>query len=106
MPLSDDHPPRGAAPRSRLRASDREGAAVALARLASAVAMHPLAPAWAYRARLDAVYLQAAVDGTAIDPWHLAAVLAGVRPRLDPAAALVDRDALFDAARYACNLSQ
>ena len=85
-------------------AGNLERAAAALARLDSAVAGHPLAPAWAYRARLDAVRRQAAVDGKAIDPWHLAAVIEGVRLRLDPAAAPVDRGAIFDAARYALNL--
>ena len=84
--------------------SNLERAAAALARLDSAVAGHPLAPAWAYRARLDAVRRQAAVDGRAIDPWHLAAVIEGVRLRLDPAAAPVDRGAIFEAARYALNL--
>ena len=49
----------------------------------SALAAHPLAPAWAWRARLDAVRRQAAVDGKAIDPWHLAALIEGVRFRLD-----------------------
>jgi hypothetical protein len=39
-----------------------------------ALALHPLLPAFLYRTRLEAVR-QAAVDGTAIDPWHLAAVL-------------------------------
>ena len=37
----------------------------------------------------------------AIDPWHLAALVEGVRPRLDPAARLSDRGAIFDAARHA-----
>jgi hypothetical protein len=100
MSLSGDHPPRGAAPLSVTIAIDLERAATALACLDSALAAHPLVPAWAYRARLDAVGRQAAVDGKAIDPWHLAALIEGVRLRLDPAAALVD------AARYACSLYQ
>jgi hypothetical protein len=104
MSLNDDHPLRSAAPLSRTLAIDLERAAAALARLDSALAAHPLAAAWAYRARLDAVCLQAAVDGQVIDPWHLAALVEGVRLRLDPAAALIDRGAIFDAARYACNL--
>ena len=66
-------------------AATLEHAAAAFARLDAALAAHPLAPAWAYRARLDAVRRQAAVDGKAIDPWHLAAVIEGVRLRLDPA---------------------
>jgi hypothetical protein len=101
MSLNDDYPLRGAAPLSVTLAIDLERAAAALARLDAALAAHPLAPAWAYRARLDAVCLQAAVDGKAIDPWHLAALVEGVRLRLNPVAALVDRGAIFDAARHA-----
>jgi hypothetical protein len=104
MPLTDDHPAPGAELLSHRLAADLEPAAAALARLDSALMSHPLAPAWAYRARLDAVRRQAAVDGKAIDPWHLAAVIEGVRLRLDPTAAVIDRGAIFDAARYACNL--
>ena len=81
-----------------------EHAAGALARLDAALTAHPLAAAWAYRARLDAVRRQAAVDGKAIDPWHLAAVIEGVRLRLDPGAAPIERGAIFAAAGYACNL--
>jgi hypothetical protein len=101
MPLNDDHPLRGAAPLSVTLAIDLERAAAALARLDLALAAHPLAPAWAYRARLDAVRLQAAIDGKAIDPWHLAALVEGVRLRLDPGAPLIDRGAIFDATRHA-----
>ena len=94
--------------RSNLPAGDGaaslERAAAAIARLNSALAAHPLAPAWAYRARLDAVRRQAAVDGRMIDPWHLAALIEGVRLRLDRASALIDRGAIFDAARYAFEL--
>ena len=96
--------------RSNLPAGDGaaslERAAAAIARLDSALAAHPLAPAWAYRARLDAVRRQAAVDGRMIDPWHLAALIEGVRLRLDRASALIDRGAIFDAARYAFELYQ
>jgi hypothetical protein len=81
-----------------------EHAAGAIARLDSAVARHPLAPAWAWRARLDAVRRQAAVDGQAIDPWHLAALIEGVRFRLDRAPALIDRGTLFAAAHHAFEL--
>ena len=102
--LADDDPPV----RSNLPAGDSaaslERAAAAIARLDSALAAHPLAPAWAYRARLDAVRRQAAVDGRMIDPWHLAALIEGVRLRLDRASALIDRGAIFDAARYAFEL--
>jgi hypothetical protein len=62
-----------------------EQAAAAVARLDAVLLGHPLAAAWAYRARLDAIRLQAAADGQAIDPWHLAALVEGVRLRLDPA---------------------
>src|SRR6201987_2611770 len=79
-------------------------AAPGVARLDMALVGHPLAAAWAYRARLDAVRRQAAADGMMIDPWHLAALVEGVRLRLDPGAPLIDRGAIFDAARYALAL--
>jgi hypothetical protein len=40
---------------------------------------------------LEAVRRQAAVDGQAIDPWHLAAVLEGLRLRMDHALRIIDR---------------
>lgn len=40
---------------------------------------------------------QAAIDGQIIDPWHLAALIEGVRFRLD-SSALIDRGAMFAAA--------
>ena len=83
------------------RAASLERAAAAVARLDAALASHPLAAAWAYRARLDAVRRQAAADGMMIDPWSLAALIEGVRLRLDPAARLSDRGAIFAAARHA-----
>jgi hypothetical protein len=86
-------------------ASSLERVAGAIARLDSLLAGHPLAPAWAYRARLDAVRRQAAVDGQIIDPWHLAALIEGVRFRLD-SPALIDRGAVFAAARHAFELYQ
>jgi hypothetical protein len=73
----------------------------AMARLDQALAGHPLAPAVLYRARLDAVRRAAAVDGHGIDPWHLAAVLEGLRLRMDPSLSMLDRGAIFDAARHA-----
>jgi hypothetical protein len=82
-------------------AAGLERAAGAVARLDSALARHPLAAAWAYRARLDAVRRQAMVDGQAIDPWHLAALIEGVRFRLGQSPALIDRGATFAAARHA-----
>ena len=41
-----------------------------------------------------------------IDPWHLAALVEGVRLRLDPGARLSDRGAIFAAARHAMALYQ
>jgi hypothetical protein len=76
-------------------------AATAIARLDQALTAHPLLPAFLYRARLDAVRRAAAVDGNGIDPWHLAAVLEGLRLRMDPDLDMLDRGAIFDAARHA-----
>src|SRR5262249_10029144 len=63
----------------------------------------PARAAWAYRARLDAVRRQAAVDGQVIDPWHLAALIEGVRLRLD-SPAMIDRGVVFMAAHPAFEL--
>ena len=76
-------------------------ASAAVARLDQALAGHPLLPAVLYRARLDAVRRAAAVDGQAIDPWYLAAILEGLRLRMDGALRIIDRGTLFDAARHA-----
>jgi hypothetical protein len=76
-------------------------AAAAIARLDEALASHPLRPAFLYRARLDAVRRQAAVDGMLIDPWHLAAVLEGFRLHADSRLGRVDRGTVIDAARHA-----
>ena len=81
-------------------------AAAAIARLDEALDGHPLLPAFLYRARLDAVRRQAAVDGKLIDPWHLAAVLQGLRLRMDGALRIIDRGAVLDAARHALMLHQ
>ncbi|MEA2768809.1 MAG: hypothetical protein QOD93_1771, partial [Acetobacteraceae bacterium] len=81
-------------------------AAGAIARLDQALAFHPLRPAVLYRARLEAARHAAAVDGTGIDPWHLAAVLEGLRLRMDPSLAMRDRGSLFEAARHACDQYQ
>ncbi len=62
----------------RLSAS-LEHAARAIGRLDALLTRHPLEPAWLWRIRLEAVRRQAAADGRAIDPWHLAAVIEGVR---------------------------
>jgi hypothetical protein len=80
-----------------------EAAAASLARLDAALDSHPLAPAWLYRARLDAARREAAVDGELIDSWHLAALIEGVRFRLTGDSAL-DRGATFAAARHALDL--
>ena len=83
-----------------------ERAAGAIARLDQAPDHHPLLPAFLHRARLEAVRRQAAVDGHGIDPWHLAAVLEGLRLRMDHALRIVDRGAVFEAARTALALHQ
>lgn len=81
-------------------------AAAAIARLDQALASHPLRYAFLYRARLDAVRRQAAVDGELIDPWHLAAMLEGLRLRMDPYLRIIDRGRIIDAARAALELHQ
>ena len=83
-----------------------ECAAGAIARLDQALEQHPLLPAFLHRARLEAVRRQAAVDGHGIDPWHLAAVLEGLRLRMDHALRIVDRGEVFEAARTALTLHQ
>ena len=83
-----------------------ERAAAAFARLDQALTRHPLQPAFLYRTRLEAVRRQAAVDGQAIDPWHLAAVLEGFRLRMDGALRIIDRGMVFEAARHALTLHQ
>ena len=59
-------------------------ASAAMARLDQALASHPLRLAFLHRARLEAVRQQAAADGELIDPWHLAAIIEGLRLRMDP----------------------
>jgi hypothetical protein len=85
-------------------AGNLEHAAAAIARLDTVLTGHPLAAAWGWRSRLDAVRRQAAADGRLIDPWHLAAVVEGVRFRMDGAMSIIDRGAIFAAARHACAL--
>jgi hypothetical protein len=75
-----------------------ERAARAIARLDQSLNGHPLLPAFLYRARLEAVRRQAAVDGQLIEPWHLAAVLEGLRMRMDNALRIIDRGVIFEAA--------
>jgi biotin operon repressor len=81
-------------------------AAAAIGRLDQALAGHNLLPAFLYRARLAAIRRQAGADGHAIDPWHLAALLEGLRLRMDPGLGPPDRGALFDAARHALDQYQ
>jgi hypothetical protein len=78
-----------------------EHAAGATARLDTLLTGHPLASAWGWRSPLDAVRRQAAADGWLIDPWHLAAVIEGVRFRMDGAITIIGRGALFEPARHA-----
>ena len=83
-----------------------ERASGAIARLDQALDNHPLQTAFLYRARLEAVRRQAAVDGHGIDSWHLAAVLEGLRLRMDHALRIVDRGQIFEAAWTALTLHQ
>jgi hypothetical protein len=93
-------------PASPALAGALERAAAAFARLDQALQNHPLRAAFLYRVRLDAVRRQAAVDGQSIDPWHLAAVLEGLRLRMDGALRIIDRGTIFEAARHALTLHQ
>ena len=81
-------------------------AAAAIGRLDQALMSTPLGTALLYRMRLEAVRLQADVDGTMIDQWHLAATLEGLRPRMGSAHRIIDRGDIFDAARHALQLHQ
>ena len=81
-----------------------EHAASAIARLDALSAGHPLLSAWLWRSRLEAVRRHAGCDGHAIEPWHLAAMIEGVRFRMDRAAAIIERGAIFEAARHAFHL--
>jgi hypothetical protein len=99
-------PAHAAVPAELLQAV--EGAAGAIARLDQALDNHPLLPAFLYRARLEAVRRQASVDGHGIDPWHLAAILEGLRLRMPDYAGvrIIDRCEVFEAARTALRLHQ
>ena len=81
-----------------------EHAAATIACLDALATGHPLLSAWLWRTRLEAVRRYAGCDGCAIDPWHLAAMIEGVRFRMDRAAAIIDRGAIFEAARHAFEL--
>ena len=95
-----------AAPATPALFSALEHAAASIARLDQALEGHPLRGAFLHRARLDAVRRQAAVDGHAIDPWHLAALLEGLRLRMDTALTIAGRGEIFEAARTALGLHQ
>lgn len=77
-----------------------------IARLDQALTSHPLAPAFLHRVRLDAIRRQAAADGKRIDPWHLAALIEGLRLRMDPTVRIAERGEIFEAGRYAFELHQ
>ena len=85
-------------------AADIAYASAAIARLDQALVNHPLRHAFLYRARLDAVRRQAAVDGCLIDPWHLAAMIEGLRLRMDLALSIAERGRIFEAGRHAFSL--
>jgi hypothetical protein len=102
--LRTDRPLPGAVDATLLGALER--ASGAIARLDQALDNHPLQAAFLYRAWLEAVRRQAAVDGHSIDPWHLAAVLEGLRLRMDHALRIIDRGQIFEAARTALTLHQ
>jgi len=74
-----------------------ERAAFTMGSLHQALRGHLLVPAVLHRARLTAALRQAAVDGYAIDPWHLAALIENLPLRFHGE----DRGGIFDAARHA-----
>jgi hypothetical protein len=92
--------PPGVADRDTVAALAR--AVAAIARLDQASTGHPLTPALLHRARLDAARRMAAADGYLIDPWHLAALVEGLRPRrFDGARNLAEAGGVFEAGRAA-----
>jgi hypothetical protein len=93
-------------PAAHALAADVAYASAAMARLDQALVGHPLQRAFLYRARLDAVRRQAAVDGRLIDPWHLAAMIEGLRLRMDLALTIAERGQIFEAGRHAFSLYQ
>ncbi len=97
----------GMAPQSNLPthlAMALSDAASMCGRLEQALEQHPLRPAVLFRTRLDAVRHMAAADGQMIDPWHLAALLEGLRLRMDSELRIIDRGQIFEAARHALEL--
>ncbi|WP_287786380.1 hypothetical protein [Acidiphilium sp.] len=97
---------RAEPPDPMVLASALADAAAAIARLDQALAGHPLAQAFLYRVRLEAVRRMAAVDGQLIDPWHLAATIEGLRLRMDPYLRIIDRGEILERARAALTLHQ
>ncbi|AOX21725.1 hypothetical protein [Kozakia baliensis] len=75
-------------------------AALAIGRLDQRLRNHPLQSAILFRERLEAARACAAVDGHLIDPWHLAAELEGLKPRIVGENAY-DRGNVIDAAKAA-----
>lgn len=75
-------------------------AAVAIGRLDQRLLNHPLLSAILFRERLEAARICAGVDGYVIDPWHLAAELEGLRPKLQGENA-ADRGTNVDNAKIA-----
>ncbi|WP_367161261.1 hypothetical protein ABUE34_15595 (plasmid) [Kozakia baliensis] len=75
-------------------------AALAIGRLDQRLLNHPLRPAILFRERLEAARACAAVDGHWIDPWHLAAELEGLKPRIIGESAY-ERGNVIDAAKAA-----
>ncbi|GBQ90862.1 hypothetical protein [Asaia krungthepensis] len=74
--------------------------AVSMGRLDQRLHNHPLLPAILFRERLEAARICAGVDGYVIDPWHLAAELEGLRPKLQGEGA-ADRGTNVDNAKVA-----
>lgn len=74
--------------------------ALIFGRLDQRLHTHPLLPAILFRERLEAARACAAVDGFLIDPWHLAAELEGLKPRVVGESAY-ERGDVIDAARAA-----
>ncbi len=97
---------RAEPPDPMVLASALADAAAGIARLDQALAGHPLAQAFLYRARLESVRRMAAVDGQLIDPWHLAATIEGLRLRMDPYLRIIDRGEILERARAALTLHQ
>ncbi|AOX18658.1 hypothetical protein [Kozakia baliensis] len=75
-------------------------AALAIGRLDQRLQNHPLRSAILFRERLEAARACAAVDGHLIDPWHLAADLEGLKPRIIGENAY-ERGSVIDAAKMA-----